>query len=119
MKGELTHGGTPILRLNIAGEEWVAIIDTGFSGDLELPQELSQHFQGIPSGKEQFLLAGGIVVTDDMFVVDFPFDGEILSAQVAYAEVSEILIGTGLLKDYRLEIDFHAGTLELTRVHVP
>jgi predicted aspartyl protease len=83
MKGELAHGGTPILRLNIAGTEWIAIIDTGFSGDLELPQALAQYFQGTPSGQQEFALASGILVMDDMFVIDFPFDGETLPAHVS------------------------------------
>jgi hypothetical protein len=31
---------TPVVALDIAGREWPAIVDTGFNGDFELPDEL-------------------------------------------------------------------------------
>jgi hypothetical protein len=48
--------------------------------------------------------------------VDFPFDGGTLRVNATFAQVSEILIGTRLLRDYRLEIDFPARTVQLERI---
>jgi predicted aspartyl protease len=116
MTGEVDDDGTPMLRLEAAGREWIAIIDTGFNGELELPTALASHFTGIPSGTRDCILAGGSVVVDDMFLIWFAFDGETRSVEVSYAPVDEILLGTGLIKDYRLDIDFPAQTVELTRL---
>jgi len=48
--------------------------------------------------------------------VDFPFDGRIVEAEVAFVSGSEILIGTHLIREYRLQIDFPNGTVQLDRV---
>jgi predicted aspartyl protease len=118
--GEIDRNGTPILRLNLGGREWVAVVDTGFNGDLELPDSLASLFPRVPSGSRYSVLAGGALVLDNMFVIQqFPFDGAVLPVQVSYAPVQEILIGTGLIKDYRLEIDFPAKTMTLTRLRGP
>jgi predicted aspartyl protease len=44
MTGEIDETGTPIIRLSIADQEWIATIDTGFNGDLELPEQLADVF---------------------------------------------------------------------------
>jgi predicted aspartyl protease len=38
--GEVTADGVPVVRLEIGGQTWAAIVDTGFNGDLELPERL-------------------------------------------------------------------------------
>ena len=40
MRGKVTGEGVPILTLTVAGQDWTTVIDTGFNGDLELPNEL-------------------------------------------------------------------------------
>ncbi len=63
MQGIVAADGTPMITLTMAGQDWPAIIDTGFNGD---------------SG-------------------------------------SQILIGTHLLRDYRLQIDFVSKSVLLER----
>lgn len=36
--GTVSDVGVPTIILPIAGQEWSATIDTGFNGDLELPE---------------------------------------------------------------------------------
>jgi len=38
--GQVSADGVPVLRLDIGGQVWPAIIDTGFNGDFELPERL-------------------------------------------------------------------------------
>ncbi len=38
--GAVSANGVPTITLSIAGQDWTATIDTGFSGDLELPEAL-------------------------------------------------------------------------------
>jgi hypothetical protein len=53
---------------------------------------------------------------EDLYLVDFPFDSQSMTALASFAPVRDILIGTRLLRDYRLEIDFPARTVRLERV---
>lgn len=45
----------------------------------------------------------------------FPFDGEVIDANVTFVSGDKILIGTQMLRKYRLEVDFPAGTVVLQR----
>ena len=38
--GAVTSDGVPTLQLDVAGQSWDAVLDTGFNGDLELPAQL-------------------------------------------------------------------------------
>jgi predicted aspartyl protease len=115
IQGTVTADETPVILLATAGQTRTAIIDTGFNGDLELPEALRAHVNPRPRGYSLSALAGGQSILEQMYLVDFPFDGRIVQAEASFVAGSEILIGTGLLRDYRLEIDFPNGTVQLTR----
>jgi predicted aspartyl protease len=117
--GEVDDRGTPIIRLNLGGRDWIAVIDTGFDGDLLLPEELATHFPGPLWGRLRVILGGGQVVIEDVFTVSFPFDGELRYLKASFAPVEELLIGTAMLANYRLEINFATRTLILEKVSVP
>ena len=38
--GVVSTDGVPAITLPITGQDWIAIADTGFNGDLELPEDL-------------------------------------------------------------------------------
>ena len=61
-------------------------------------------------------LAAGQEIEEDVFLVQFPFDGQLVKAQATYASVSSILIGTRLMKRHRLTIDFPQKSVLLERV---
>ena len=42
-------------------------------------------------------------------------DGHIVQAEATFVPAQEILVGTNLLRAYRLEVDFPAQTVELMR----
>jgi predicted aspartyl protease len=116
MTGEVDETGTPVIRLTIADREWLAAIDTGFNGDLELPAELKDHFSVEYAGESSTTLGAGVVIEEELYEVSFPFDDEIVVARVTFAPVEGILIGTGLLRKYRLEINFVTRTVALEKV---
>lgn len=116
MTGEVDSRGTPIVRLQVAGREWVAVIDTGFDGELELPDVLASHFRKTPGGPSRTTLGGGTVIDEELFLTDFPFDGETVQALAVFAPVTEILIGTTMLLSYRLEVNFVERTVVLEKV---
>ena len=40
IEGTVTIDGMPTVSLSVAGRTWPATVDTGFNGDVELPEEL-------------------------------------------------------------------------------
>ncbi|MDE0481200.1 MAG: hypothetical protein OXI67_01355 [Candidatus Poribacteria bacterium] len=118
MHGTVSDRGVPIITLSIAGQEWAAIIDTGFNGDLELPEILRDELNPQYVGRVTSALAGAQTIEEDVYLADFPFDGNIIQARTTFVIGSEILIGTHLLREYRLEIDFVRRTVVLEKVMI-
>lgn len=116
MVGNVSLDGVPSVLLTMAGQTWPAIIDTGFNGDLELPASLMATVNARFDGRIHSLLAGGQTLVEDTYIVDFPFDGESFVAEATFVSGGQILIGTQLLRNYRLEISFPARTVLLERV---
>ena len=116
MTGFVDAGGTPVVVLPVAGQDWRGVIDTGFNADLELPDALRPHVNARFKGHLFSQLAAGQQTMQPFFAVDFPFDGQVVSAEATFIPGNEILLGTHMLHRYRLEIDFPAGTVVLTRV---
>jgi hypothetical protein len=64
----------------------------------------------------EWLLAGGKRTVEDTYEVEFPFDGEVIAAEATFVSDDSILIGTGLMSQYRLTIDFVASAVLLQRL---
>ena len=117
IQGVVSQQGVPTIRLPIANQEWPATIDTGFNGDLELPEALRASIDIVDYlGPTKFALAGGQTLVETVYLVEFPFDGEVIRARATFAPDSQILLGTHLLRDYRLQVNFVTRTVELERV---
>lgn len=114
--GAVDEEGVPIVQLTVAGQTWPAVVDTGFSGDLELPLGLRRRVNARVIGRMRSLLASGQSIEENRYLVDFEFDGEQLVAEATFAPTQEILLGTHLLRHHRLEIDFVAQSVVLDRV---
>ena len=115
IQGTVSDIGVPTITLSIAEQEWVATIDTGFNGYLELPETLRKALNSQYIGEVISVLAGGQTIEEELYRVNFPFDGKMISAEATFVIGSEILIGTRLLKEYRLQIDFVRGTVVLEK----
>jgi predicted aspartyl protease len=115
IKGSVSADGTREITVNVAGRDWQAVIDTGFNGDLELPEQLRADLNAIYIGEGESTLAGGVTITEDLYVVEFPFDGRIVQAQATFVSHGEILIGTHLIASHILRVDFPSGRVRLTR----
>ena len=116
LTGMVTDDGVPQLLLTVAGQQWPAIIDTGFNGELELPDHLRSAVNAQFIGRIHVALGGGQHIEEDVYLADFPFDGETLLAEATFVPGQEILLGTHLLRRYRLTIDFPAQAVQLERV---
>lgn len=116
ISGEVTEDGVPEILMSIAGRNWPATIDTGFNGYLELPAELKGPLNPVFRGRIETSLAGGQVLSEDSFDVEVHFDGQTRTVEVTFVDSEEILIGTHLMEDHLLEIDFPNRTLQLKRL---
>jgi len=117
--GAVNDDDEPILQLSIAGQTWPAIVDTGFNGDLELPERLRPSVSPRYLCRTLSLLAAGQTIVEDTYLVDFPFDGQIVTVEATFVQDDRILLGTHFLRGYRLEINFVARTVLLERVASP
>jgi predicted aspartyl protease len=114
--GSVDADGIPFITLAVAGQNWRTIVDSGFNGDLELPDVLRTFVNPEYCGQTESILAGGQCVLEDAYEIAFPFDGEIVLAETTFVVGNEILLGTGMLQQYRLEINFRAKTVLLERL---
>ena len=116
IEGIVTEDGVPAINVEIGSQGWQAIIDTGFNGELELPERLRSLVNAQFVGRATSLLAANQRIEEDVFLVDFPFDGRTDRVQATFVDGEEILIGTGMLGDYRLLIDFPARTVAIEKI---
>ena len=113
--GLVSADGVPTITLSIAGHDWPTIIDTGFNGDLELPDALREVLNARHVGRVISALASGQSVEEDVYLVEFPFDGQTVQAEATFVFNTHILIGTHLLREYSLQINFVSKTVRLER----
>jgi hypothetical protein len=117
--GTVTPERVPLVVLPVAGRDWTALVDSGFNGDLELPEALRSFVNARFDVEIISQLAGNQRIREDGDRVDFPFDGRITSALATFVPGDEILLGTGLLTKHRLEIDFPGRLVRIERVVTP
>jgi hypothetical protein len=72
-----------------------------------------------PIGRLRSALAGGQVIEEDAYAVDFPFDGETIRAIATFVSDAQNLIGANLLRDHALEIGFVSKYVALRRESRP
>lgn len=116
IEGTVSAGRVPTISLAVADKVYRSIIDTGFNGDLELPLELFDLLKPELVGEAKSLLAGGMTIIEDVYAVRIKFDGELVEAEATFVKGKEILVGTRLLRNHRLEIDFVTRKLTIERV---
>ena len=116
ISGIVSEEGVPTIIVPVAGQDWTAIIDTGFNGDLELPESLRGYVSERYVGQVTSALAGGQLIEEEAYQVHFPFDGEIVRADATFAGDGDILVGTRMLRQYRLTVDFVDRSVTLDRL---
>lgn len=91
IQGTVTGEDVPMIQLLVSGRSWRAMIDTGFNGDLELPEALRATLNPAFILRDRSLLAGGQTIEEDIYDVTVPFDGETIVAEAAFVPGEEIL----------------------------
>ena len=80
-----------------------------------MPEALREVLNPQYIGEVISVLAGGQTLEEKLYRVNFLFDGEMIPAEATFVADSDILIGTRLLRKYRLQIDFVSRTVVLEK----
>lgn len=114
--GRITDRLEPLVKLRlVAGLEVECLVDTGFvGGALMLPQAIVAELELPIIGYEGELgMVGGAKTSADIALAQIEWLGEIKSVDVLIKD--ELLIGTLLLEDTQLVIDYASRTLTISR----
>lgn len=110
LRGHVTRDGEPVvpiyLILRKRPTRFSAVIDTGFNGYLSVPRRLLSHSAWQAIGAEKFEIATGAIVEQAIYLGEAVFDGKRNPVYSVATEANDILIGTKLLHEKVLEIDF-------------
>src|SRR5438876_6942679 len=110
---------TPTVELEVLGSRGpvavTAILDTGFDDDLCLPTEVAVTLGLSLISKETVELADGTEKRELVFSGSIRFLDRTRKVRIFLTDSKDTLVGTGLLSDCRLTIDFPTGKVMLTR----
>ena len=118
IKGKISDNNEPLISLKLKGatrsHKVLAIIDTGFNGYLAVPRNIimGQGWQLI--GSEKYEVATGKLEVFDVFLGEIEWGKKSKSVYAMVTDSQDILIGTKLLKDSTLIINFPAKKVRIT-----
>ena len=87
------------------------VIDTGFDGGLLLPASMAEGLRLPIIGERECLIVGGAILTNFTSLVEIDWMGSRYVTEVILSEGDDCLIGTSLLRQTRLKIDYIARSV--------
>jgi predicted aspartyl protease len=111
--GVVTEQDTPEITMAIAGRDFRAVVDSGFNGYLELPGILQTELELVDAGIVESTLAADQIVYEQCYQIEVEFDGQTMEAIVTFSSSDTILVGTKMMLQHRLLIDFPARSLRI------
>ena len=113
LHGRVNRHGEPIVAIQLVlrtrPSTFSAAIDTGFNGYLSVPKRLLSQSRWQAIGTEKFEIATGAIVEQEIFLGEIVFDEQRSPAYVVATQAQDILIGTKLLKNMFLSINFRTA----------
>ena len=119
MKGQVDNYGraldTVSVRLSdVAAAHQIEVwIDTGFNGDLVLPQQQIDDLELPPLGTVKAILADGTAVALKSFECLIDWFGKVRNLEVIANDGEYPLLGVGLLEGYDLHISYRSGDITI------
>jgi clan AA aspartic protease len=86
-----------------------AIVDTGFNGQLSVPDALMQRLGFLQYGIQQATFADGRSAVEKLYLVDVQWVGRPVRCIAGASQLPDCLIGTELLEGHTLTVDFGAA----------
>lgn len=110
LRGRVTRDGEPIVPISLIlrtrPTAFPAVIDTGFNGYLSVPKRLLARSTWQAIGTEKFEIATGAIVEQEIYLGEAVFDGRRSPVYTVATDADDILIGTKLLREKVLVVDF-------------
>lgn len=111
-RGRIRAGPEPVVPVRLHGRRTRridAVLDTGFTGHLCLAQEHGRAMRLVPLGDVSTELADGRAVKQRAFLGEVTFDRRRRPVLVTMTASRDSLVGTALLSDKDVRIDFRRG----------
>lgn len=110
IRGIVNDNDEPILPITLilkrTPQKYQAVIDTGFNGYLSVPEVLVHQSRWFFAGYEEYEIATGKKVEEQVYLGRVIFDHVTFVTHVVASRAGDILIGTKLLSNKTLHIDF-------------
>lgn len=116
IEGYFNKHEEPVVSLNIGLLSIEMLVDTGFSGSLIVPGHIAHQLDKKFEGPEEFQSVTGEVFLADAYSIRIDWLGKNIRVPVATSkEVNLSLLGSHLLKDCRLTIDYGRRTVTIVQ----
>ena len=116
VKGFINENLEPIISIGIyfsTLNTFDAIIDTGFNGYISIPEKIIKLTSWIFIGHDEYELADGKILKEKVYLGEIIFNGKVQKVYVLSNKTKDILIGTKLLINKILVINFKTNKLEI------
>jgi clan AA aspartic protease len=97
------------------GSKIESAIDTGFNGALLLPRVFIEQNSLPLIGQEPVIMIEGYNTKVDVVEANINWLGRLIKVDVLVSELGESLVGTQMLVDKKLEIDYKNFTVKITK----
>jgi clan AA aspartic protease len=119
VEGSVNESLEPVVEVGLRREEVVttipALVDTGFGGYLCLAEVYVNQLDMTFEFAEPYELANGDVIVKDVFRGRVVFDGRVREVEIILTASEDTLIGSALLQEYTLHIDYLNRTVRIER----
>ena len=117
IRGFVNDNDEPILPITLIlkrnPQKFKAVLDTGFNGYLSVPQTLVRESDWYFAGYEEYEIATGERVREQVYLCRIIFDRAPLESHAVASSANDILIGTKLLSNKILLVDFKKRTVRI------
>ena len=115
-KGLVNKHLEAVLQIQLLnGSSINCVLDTGFDGSLLLPREFVEENSLLFLGPEKVMLVEKISAEIETALIKINWLGEESSIRIFVSEADEALIGTEMLVDSILEIDYKNRSVKITK----
>lgn len=115
-KGFVTENSETVLTIELStGSQIECVLDTGFNGFLLLPRMFIEDNSLDLVGRESVIMVEQNTIEIDVASGEINWLGKTFSVRILVSETDESLIGTQMLIDSLLEIDYKNLTVKITK----
>jgi clan AA aspartic protease len=93
--------------------ELTIILDTGFNGELTLPEKYLNQCNFIRLGDEEYILADGSIVKEDTYQGEIVINKKPFLVKLSLIDDDEALLGNALLIDKIVQLNFKDNKIEI------